>query len=93
MLGPLPLGVREGRHLPAALRAPALQYSLGTPISRSQLQPGDLVFWSYGSSWTTIHHVAIWAGNGRIIEAADFGIPVHRRTMYWGGYFGAVRLL
>jgi cell wall-associated NlpC family hydrolase len=70
-----------------------LQYDLGTPISRGQLQPGDLVFWSYGSSWTSIHHVAIWAGNGKIIEAADFGIPVHKRSMYWGGYFGAVRLL
>lgn len=70
-----------------------LQYAEGRPISRSQLRPGDLVFWSYGSSWTSIHHVAIWAGNGKIIEAADFGIPVHRRSMYWSGYFGAVRLL
>jgi cell wall-associated NlpC family hydrolase len=70
-----------------------LQYAEGRPISRSQLRPGDLVFWSYGSSWTSIHHVAIWAGNGKIIEAADFGIPVHKRSMYWSGYFGAARLL
>lgn len=74
--------------------AASLQAGYGHPVSRSELLPGDLVFWSYDGSRGSIHHVAIWAGNGRIVEAADFGIPVRVAPMYWGGgYWGAVRLL
>jgi peptidoglycan DL-endopeptidase CwlO len=42
-----------------------------TPISRSQLRPGDLVFY-YGD----VHHVAVYAGGGRIIHAPRYGEPV-----------------
>lgn len=74
--------------------AASLQAGYGHPVSKSELLPGDLVFWSYDGSRGSIHHVAIWAGNGRIVEAADFGIPVRVAPMYWGGgYWGAVRLL
>ncbi len=40
----------------------------GTSISKSQLKPGDLVFYGSGS---TISHVAIYMGNGRIIHASN----------------------
>lgn len=45
------------------------QYQQSTPISRSQLQPGDLVFWGSSSRATSIYHVALYVGNGRIIHA------------------------
>ena len=45
-----------------------MQYSATTRISRGQLQPGDLVF--FGSP---IHHVAMYIGGGRVVEAPSSG--------------------
>lgn len=39
----------------------------GKLVSKSNLQPGDLVF--FGSSDSSIHHVAIYSGNNKMIEA------------------------
>jgi cell wall-associated NlpC family hydrolase len=41
-------------------------------ISRSQLEPGDLVFYEPGN----IHHVAIYIGGGKVIHAPTFGETV-----------------
>jgi cell wall-associated NlpC family hydrolase len=45
----------------------------GYTISKAELQPGDLIFWSNTAStegrWRQIHHVGIYAGNGKVIEA------------------------
>lgn len=61
-------------------------------ISRSNLQPGDLVFFANNTSDpSTIHHVAIWIGNNQIIEAPSSGSYVKISSMYWDGYIGAVR--
>jgi cell wall-associated NlpC family hydrolase len=49
------------------------QSKVGTPISRSQLLPGDLGFFVRDGH---VHHVAIWTGNGRILEAPDIGVPI-----------------
>lgn len=60
----------------------AAQYSTSTPISRSQLQPGDLVFW--GSSPSRIHHVALYLGGGQILHAPRTGQPVRTDSIdYW----------
>jgi peptidoglycan DL-endopeptidase CwlO len=48
-----------------------MQYSATSRISQSQLQPGDLIF--YGSP---IHHVAMYIGNGQIVEAPYSGASV-----------------
>ena len=42
------------------------QYSSGTPVSTSELQPGDLVFY-----YSPISHVAMYIGNGQIVHAAN----------------------
>lgn len=47
------------------------QYSETTRISRSQLQPGDLVFY-----YSNHHHVAIYIGNGWIVQAEETGEPI-----------------
>jgi|AGTN01.2.fsa_nt_gi Cell wall-associated hydrolases (invasion-associated proteins) len=48
-------------------------YDNGYTISREELQPGDLIFWSNTGStdgrWRQIHHVGIYAGNGKVVEA------------------------
>ena len=59
----------------------AAQYSAGTPISSSSLRPGDLVFW--GGSASSIHHVAMYLGNGMIIHAPRTGRPVAIESMYY----------
>lgn len=45
----------------------AEQATYGTPVSRDELQPGDLVFFGYGG----ITHVGIYIGNGQMINAAN----------------------
>lgn len=42
------------------------QMGATTPISTSQLQPGDLVFY-----YSPVSHVAIYIGNGQIVDAAN----------------------
>jgi hypothetical protein len=49
-------------------------------------QPGDLVFWAYQpADPSTIHHVAVYLGSGRIIEAATEGVPVHEVPIWNDG--------
>jgi cell wall-associated NlpC family hydrolase len=68
------------------------QYRSGTHISRSNLRPGDLVFWAYNTSDPgTIHHVAIYIGGGQIVQAPQTGDVVKISYMWSNGYIGAAR--
>lgn len=70
----------------------AYQFAGQPKIGRGELQAGDLVFCAYNTSDpTTIHHVAIWMGNGQIVEARNSGTVVKVSSMDWDGYIGAVR--
>ncbi len=42
-------------------------YTYHVPLT--QLQPGDLLFYSYKGTISTIHHITIYAGNGMMWEA------------------------
>lgn len=64
----------------------AAQYYAGTPISYSQLAPGDLVF--FGSP---ISHVGIYIGGGSMIHAPFEGTVVSISGI-GGSYSGAARL-
>ena len=56
------------------------QYGAGTYIPVTLAQAGDLVFYAYDTGDPgTIHHVAMYLGNGNIIEAQQTGVPVHVR--------------
>jgi cell wall-associated NlpC family hydrolase len=59
------------------------QYSQSTPISASSLRPGDLVFWGSSSSPSSIYHVALYVGNGMIIQAPRTGRDVEEVSMYY----------
>jgi len=61
----------------------AAQYYAGAPISASDLRPGDLVFWGTSSSPDSIHHVAMYIGDGMIIHAPRTGRPVAIDSMYY----------
>jgi cell wall-associated NlpC family hydrolase len=61
--------------------------------SAGDLRPGDLIFWSFGGLWA-IHHVAIYIGNGQIVEAPYSGGYVQVASLYeYGGFYGATRPL
>jgi cell wall-associated NlpC family hydrolase len=56
--------------------------TMGTRAAINQLQPGDLVAWQGG--WrgpNYVGHIAIYAGNGEIIEAPSAGQTVRRRNL------------
>lgn len=64
---------RAGVYLPhnAAAQRREVPY-----ISRSELRPGDLVFY-----YSDLHHVAMYAGNGWIVHASQAGVPVKMRRL------------
>ncbi len=51
-------------------RTSSAQAKNGVAVSKSNLQPGDLVFFQSGGS---IHHVGIYIGNGQMIHAPQTG--------------------
>lgn len=71
----------------------------GNPISRDDLQPGDLVFFATGGRADIVTHVAIYMGQDSIIHAISNGpnrgvtiTPLSAR--YWESrYFSASRVL
>jgi cell wall-associated NlpC family hydrolase len=68
------------------------QYSALPKVSSDDLRPGDLVFWATNTSDAdTIHHVAIWLGGDRILEAPQSNSVVKVSDMRWRGYIGAAR--
>ena len=50
-------------------------YDNGYNIGKSELQPGDLIFWSklscHCGRWQEIHHTGIYIGDGKTIEASS----------------------
>ena len=63
-------------------RVAAQQYWAGTQLPVHQAQPGDLLFWGYDTSNPdTIHHVAMYLGNGRMVEAANQTVPLRQRAV------------
>ena len=59
---------RVGVDLPRTSRALS---RVGTPVSRANLQPGDLVFF-----YSPVSHVGIYIGDGRMVHASTSGKPV-----------------
>ena len=65
----------------------------GTPVGRSDLRRGDLVFFGYRGTFT---HVGIYAGNGQFVHATHRGSPLQVSPLdgdyYRDRYMTAVRL-
>lgn len=66
-------------------------------VDRADLRPGDLVFFSDGPGATSIRHVAMWAGEGRILHSPNYTRTVVEENLddydVRGEYAGAVRPL
>lgn len=57
------------------------QWRNGDLVPIGQAARGDLMFWSYDGTPTGIHHVAMYLGDGTIIEAQQADVPVHIRSV------------
>ncbi|MEC3974393.1 C40 family peptidase [Amycolatopsis sp. H20-H5] len=71
------------------------QYTAGMPVSTDQLQPGDLLFYDDGSgNPSAIHHVGMFVGNGKMVDAPTEGQLVDVRAMKGDGHLiGARRIV
>ena len=70
----------------------ATQYGYGrVHPSVDQLLPGDLMFWSSDGTRSGIHHVAIYVGNGNVVQAPQSGDVVKISPLWFAEYFGATR--
>lgn len=68
-------------------------YKIGTPVSRDQLKPGDLVFFSTYTAGAS--DVRIYIGGNRTIGSSSDGVAIHSLSeSYWNKtYLGARRVL
>ncbi|WP_433891710.1 C40 family peptidase [Streptomyces sp. CA-111067] len=66
------------------------QSTVGTPVSVSDVQPGDIIFWGGEGS---AYHVGVYIGDGQYLDAANPSTPVaiHQMADYMPDW--AVRVL
>ena len=76
-------------------RSSAAQASNGRYVSKSELKPGDLIFFNSGTN--RIHHVGMYVGNGQFIHAPSPGKSVKYENLYSSyyvkGYVTARRII
>jgi len=70
------------------------QFTVGTKVSFENLQPGDLVFFSFTGNGI-VNHVGIYLGGGQFINASSSkGVTVYTIGPYWKSvYVGARRVI
>ncbi|NDK89672.1 NlpC/P60 family protein [Gordonia desulfuricans] len=74
---------QAGKTLPRSSEA---QNAAGTPVDRNNLQPGDLIIY-----YPDAHHVGMYVGEGYVIHASTFGVPVKVVPLDDAGPFSAAR--
>jgi cell wall-associated NlpC family hydrolase len=83
------LYARSGVRIP---RTSEEQFQAGTPVAANQLRPGDLVFFRKNGD---VHHVGIYLGSGRFLQAPHTGDVVKISSLtdpaYASEYCGARR--
>lgn len=73
---------KAGINLP---RQSGQQYGAGKHIPFSQAKPGDLVFWAAGRNPQAIHHVALYLGGGKVLQAPQSGDVIKISPVWDGG--------
>ncbi|MFF5208421.1 NlpC/P60 family protein [Streptosporangium sp. NPDC000396] len=63
------------------------QWTAGTHISKSELRPGDLVFF-----YSDLHHVGIYIGAGLMVHAPQTGDVIHIASINNRPFAGGVRI-
>ncbi|MER8035653.1 C40 family peptidase [Streptomyces hydrogenans] len=86
-------GLVQAAYAAAGIDLPRISYqqsSMGTSVSLSNLQPGDVLYWGSRSG---SYHVAIYVGGGKYVGAQNSSTGVVERSLDWDPPSGAVRLL
>ena len=60
----------------------ALYYTYTKQIPVAEMQPGDLIFYSYNGSIAAIHHMSIYAGNNMMWEARSTATGLKYSNIY-----------
>lgn len=80
---------RAGITIPRTSRQ---QFTAGRAVSLDALQPGDLLFYDDGTgNPATIHHVAMYVGDGRMVDAPTEGQVVDVRDIEGDGHLMGAR--
>lgn len=74
---------QAGKTLPRSSEA---QMASGTPVDRNNLKPGDLIIY-----YSDAHHVGMYVGDGYVIHASTFGVPVKVVPIDQAGPYAAAR--
>lgn len=73
------------------------QLDNGTPVSMSELQPGDIVIFKKGNSSSRATHVGLYIGNNQFIHAstAKVGVIINKLSDYYytTGFVGGRRIV
>ncbi|MEU9295354.1 C40 family peptidase [Streptomyces sp. NPDC012693] len=86
-------GLVQAAYREAGIDLPRISYSqssMGTSVSLSDLQPGDILYWG---SRSNSYHVAIYVGGGNFVGAQNTSTGVVERSLDWDSPSGAVRIL
>ncbi|WP_309056558.1 C40 family peptidase [Streptomyces sp.] len=86
-------GLVQAAYRQANIDLPRISYqqsSMGTSVSLSDLQPGDILYWGSRSG---SYHVAIYVGGGMYVGAQNSSTGVVERSLDWDPPSGAVRIL
>lgn len=80
---------QAGINLPRTTRQ---QWAATTRISKDQLQPGDLIFYSNNKAASGIYHVSIYTGPGMRVHAANESIGIVHHKMITTNVIGYGRV-
>ncbi|MFF5425797.1 MULTISPECIES: C40 family peptidase [unclassified Streptomyces] len=86
-------GLVQAAYRQANIDLPRISYqqsSMGTSVSLSDLQPGDILYWGSRSG---SYHVAVYVGGGMYVGAQNSSTGVVERSLDWDPPSGAVRIL
>lgn len=86
-------GLVQAAYRQANIDLPRISYqqsSMGTSVSLSNLQPGDILYWGSRSG---SYHVAIYVGGGKYVGAQNSATGVVERSLDWDTPSGAIRIL
>lgn len=88
-------GLIQWSYLQAGLVLPRVssdQWNATTRVPVDDMQPGDLIVYAYDSTDAgTIHHIAMYIGDGQMIHAPRTGDVVRVVPVYTDGLFGVGR--
>lgn len=67
------------------------QSLVGVEVSKENIQPGDLIFYDYGTG--VVQHVAIYTGNGQMVHAANTKLGIISGNAFYSSVISIRRVV